>query len=71
MADLEQNWDSYGAVPIDPRAIARAILMLDSLQGDWTPVPMSDGGVQLELHSGGFDIEIQIRAVPTNGEPHG
>ncbi len=68
MADLEPNWDSYGAVPINPNAIARAILMLDSLQGDWTPVPMSDGGVQLELHSDGFDVEIQIRAAPTGDD---
>lgn len=65
MRHLGPNWDSYGAGPIDQRAIDRAILMLDSLAGDWTPVPMSDGGVQLERHDGGFDIEITIRAVPT------
>lgn len=64
LADMEPNWDGYGAARIEPRAIERAILMLDSMQGDWWPVPMSDGGVQLELHSGGFDIEITIRATP-------
>jgi hypothetical protein len=26
-----------------------------------TPVPCSDGGLQLELHAGGVDIEITIR----------
>lgn len=61
MRHMEPNWDSYRAAPIDPRAVDRAILILDSLSGDWHPVPMSDGGVQLELHSGGFDIEITIR----------
>lgn len=60
MKNLEPNWDSYGGKRIDPRAIDRAILMLDSLQGNWQPVPCSDGGVQLELHEGGFDIEIMI-----------
>lgn len=68
MCFLEPNWDSYGAAKIDPRAIERAIIMLDSLTGDYRAVPMSDGGVQLELHSDGFDIEIQIRAVPTPAE---
>jgi len=68
MCFLEPNWDSYGGARIEPRAIERAIIMLDSLQGDWQPVPMSDGGVQLELHSDGFDIEITIRAVPTPAE---
>lgn len=66
MCFLEPNWDSYGAARIEPRAIERAIILLDSLAGDWTPVPMSDGGVQLERHDEGFDIEITIRAVPTD-----
>jgi hypothetical protein len=69
MRHMEPNWDSYGAKPIDPRAVDRAILMLDSLPGDWHPVPMSDGGVQLELHEGGFDIEVTISTVPTLAEP--
>lgn len=71
MRHMEPNWDSYGAAPIDPRAVDRAILMLDSLAGDWQPVPCSDGGVQLELHDDGFDIEITIRAAdptPPNQE---
>ena len=68
MRHLEPGWDSYGAAPIDPRAVDRAILMLDSLAGGWVPVPSCDGGVQLELHEGGFDIEIMIRAVPTPGD---
>jgi len=70
MAHLEKGWDSYGARPIDQRAIDRAVLMLDSLQGNWQAVPCSDGSVQLELHEGGFDIEITISAVPTD-DNHG
>lgn len=65
MENFAEDWDSYGARKIDPRAIERAILLLDSLPGNWQPVPCSDGGVQLEMHEGGFDIEITISADPT------
>jgi hypothetical protein len=66
---MPANWDSYGAARIDPLTVARAVLLLDSLAGGWQPVPLSDGGVQLELHEGGFDIEITIRAHPTPADP--
>lgn len=69
MRNLEANWDSYGAPPINPRAIDQAILMLDSLSGNWQAVPCSDGGVQLEKHDNGFDIEVTIRAIPTGDKP--
>lgn len=69
MRKLGPNWDSYGAPRIEPRAIDQAILMLDSLSGNWQAVPCSDGSVQLEKHDNGFEIEILIRAVPTPRDP--
>jgi len=52
LATLESNWDGYGAKRITDAALAQA----DSLE----VVPQSDGGVQLELHRAGDDLEISI-----------
>jgi hypothetical protein len=69
LENLPPNWDSYGAVRIHPAAIRKAFDMKKGLTGSWSVVPCSDGGVQLEQHAGGFDIEITINAVPTPAEP--
>ena len=68
MRHLFPNWDSYGAKMIDRAAIAKAQELLPTLPpGEWWAVPCSDGSVQLELHAGGFDIEIHIsNAHPTD-----
>lgn len=71
MRHLEANWDSYGAVPIDGEAIKKALAMLDILQGPWSAVPCSDGSVQLEQHSDGFDIEVQISSAERREAPRG
>ena len=59
MADLKENWDSYGAVPIDPRAIAEA-KRVQSVLTEYDAVPCPDGGVQLERHTHGYSVEIEI-----------
>jgi len=66
LGDLEENWDSYGAQPVDPRcAAATAEFVLDFLGGD-TPkpaiVPTTRGGIQLEWHRAGADLEIEIES---------
>lgn len=61
LAKLEAGWDSYGAQRIDLGCLQRAQEMFYSLRGRWSVVPCSDGGVQLELHQDGLDIEIEIR----------
>jgi hypothetical protein len=68
LRDLKANWDSYGALPIDERCIQKAYQLWKELDGGWQAVPCSDGSVQLEQHSGGFDIEIQIRAAQQHSE---
>lgn len=63
-AKLEPNWNSYGAKPIDRDVIVMAKAMLWRLCGageyQLTPVPMSDGGIQLEGVIDGHDFECQI-----------
>jgi hypothetical protein len=61
---LEPGWDSYGAKEIDHGCISKAIESACQLSGSWHPVPLADGGVQLEQHADGLDIEITIRRAP-------
>lgn len=49
---LGPDWDSYGARPISGLALRTAENLM--------VVPMSDGGVQIELHAGGANVEIVI-----------
>ena len=58
LAELKGNWDSYGGLPIDAAAMERAKAWLRNA----AVVPCSDGGVQLEWHSEGCDVEIVFRA---------
>jgi hypothetical protein len=62
---LPPNWDSYGARPVDHGCAAYALEVLRSIMGDNTPppqvVPTSVGGVQLEWHERGIDVEIEVR----------
>ena len=64
LCSLEEDWDSYGARPPDPRLMLSAMLILSRSMGDETPtpsvVPTSRGGVQLEWHLHGYDIEVEV-----------
>ena len=62
---LQHNWDSYGGLPISLKVAEKAISLLITLQtssGDPIPsvVPTSNGGIQLEWHEGGVDLEIEL-----------
>jgi hypothetical protein len=48
----EDGWDSYGGKPTTEAARRTA--------ENLTIVPTSTGGVQIELHAGGMDVEIEI-----------
>lgn len=52
LAELPHNWDSYGAKPIT----SRAIMTLEN----FSVVPLSNGGIQLEAHQGDTHVEIVI-----------
>lgn len=66
LLNLPENWDSYGAHPINPMAAAFALQLLSETMRADTPVPVvvptSSGGVQLEWHTRGIDLEVEIRS---------
>ena len=47
---LEPNWDGYKSLPPTREAVHSASYM--------TPVPMPDGGIQLEIHLNCGSVEI-------------
>src|SRR5206468_4162766 len=59
-----ENWNSYGARPIRPEIVHVAAQLLRETVNHNTPqpavVPTVGGGVQLEWHTGGIDLEIEI-----------
>lgn len=61
---LPSNWDSYGASRINPQCIRAALELARRFFCDETPppsvVPTCSGGVQLEWHKGGIDLEIEF-----------
>ena len=67
---LPEGWDSYGGKPIDAATADKAVefaLALAPLIPSYEPqlVPDSDGGVTVELHAEGWDVECWIqRAKP-------
>lgn len=61
---LEADWDSYGAQPVRfQAAIAALDLMLELIGESTCPpsiVPTVDGGIQIEWHVRGIDLEIEM-----------
>jgi hypothetical protein len=61
---LGGNWDSYGANPVDPHTAAAVVgLCLETMRSDSpapSVVPTSRGGIQLEWHTRGVDLEVEI-----------
>lgn len=64
LSRLEKGWDSYDAKPPTPEALRAARGFLDGLGLAWI-VPCSDGGVQVEWHVNGVDVEVTFQP---NGE---
>lgn len=66
LLDLPTNWDSYGARPVSHDCATYSLEVLHSILRDDTPppqiVPTPAGGIQLEWHTRGIDLEIEVRA---------
>lgn len=66
LAALPQGWDGYFAspVPFTNAAFVAALIERLSYPGVEAPqiVPGSDGRLQIEWHSGGYDIELEVLA---------
>jgi hypothetical protein len=59
---LPPGWDSYDGAPTSQAAAVAALRLLSVLTTAPAVVPCSDGGVQLEWHTQGVDIEIACGA---------
>jgi hypothetical protein len=68
---LPANWDMQGAPTLDDAAIQTALDVLcmvmdqDSSLPSWTPT--RDGGVQLDWHESGIDLEIEVSPTSADG----
>jgi hypothetical protein len=64
IAALENDWDSYGARPISGAVVALVEHLLEVSAQPKVPepavVPTPDGGVQLEWHIRGLDLEVAV-----------
>lgn len=65
LMSLDAGWDSYGGYPVQPRAALHAVQLLAAiLENDVPPpsvVPTVTGGLQLEWHDSGADLEMEVR----------
>jgi hypothetical protein len=59
---LARGWDSYNAQPVEAETAMQAVrFLLDSVDPNLPEpsiVPLGDGGIQIEWHRGGVDVEI-------------
>lgn len=66
MLALPDNWDSYGAPRIGLSSIVSAIELLSITMRPETPaplvVPTTRGGLQLEWHTRGIDLEVEVES---------
>jgi hypothetical protein len=62
LTTLARDWNSYGSHPVTAEAALAAVrFLLDTAYrelGAPAIVPLPDGGVQVEWHRGGLDVEI-------------
>ncbi len=63
---LEDGWDSYSASRIDAGTAEAVVDLLGEIMLPGTPVPalvpLRSGGIQIEWHERGVDLEIQVRS---------
>src|SRR5260370_22720333 len=66
LLELSDNRDSYGAVAIRPEYAAYALGLLQSIMDSETVapsvVPTNLGGIQIEWHASGIDLEIEVES---------
>lgn len=72
LLELPADWDSYGALPVRVEAAKGAFeLLVEHLSDPSTPapqvVPTCHGGVQVEWHQAGIDLELEIMSASRVG----
>lgn len=63
LATLRGNWDTYGGVPLQEKAVLNALKLLSSLGFDGPAPSLSptpDGGLHLEWNHHGVEISLDI-----------
>jgi hypothetical protein len=60
LSELEENWDSYGALPISKDVIQFVGRIMDLLEAEPFICPLNDGGIQIEWELGDRFIELEI-----------
>jgi hypothetical protein len=64
LSELPAGWDSRRAAPIERTAMVGALEIMAEVMGEYGPlpaiVPTVDGGVLLEWHRGGLELEIEV-----------
>ena len=63
LLNLEENWDSYGGRRVDRAEVVGAFKLLANILDDYSPLPRigptGRGGVVIEWHQNGIDLEIE------------
>lgn len=66
LLSLAADWDSYGASRVEPAFAASATTLLQTMMDAETPipsiVPTASGGVQIEWHVNGIDLEVEVES---------
>lgn len=81
LSRLELDWDSYGAAPPDPNAIAMTGELLSAVRASlpglpgervrpWMIAPLAGGGVQAEWRGPGGVLEVEVSPDGTLGYLH-
>lgn len=67
LLSLDPNWDSYGALPINPTHAVAALRLLTEIMCGTTPVPAIvptvQGHIQVEWHTPTTTLEIETLSV--------
>lgn len=71
LLSLPDDWDRYGASRVQPGNFQRAFVLLCRIMLPATPppalVPTGSGGIQLEWHRAGLDVEILVSGSDEDG----
>jgi hypothetical protein len=64
LANLPDNWDSYGSPRLKSSAVQRAVEVLVAARSSYAPAPriaaVSGGGLQIEWEMGARELEIEV-----------
>lgn len=66
LTDFPTGWDGHDARPMTEDAVVMMLHVLQQVATPGVPVPdmvlSPEGGLQVEWHQGGWDVEIEVRA---------